>query len=894
VAGLGATVAALILFVAITGPLVALNQSRLRRLAEDRANDARVAQARAQAAQKAEEDRRLEAVKAGHEATTQALAANKTLVRSYLSQAQNLRHLAQLGRQSRALELLKLASGLRRATDGLAAELGDDPAGLRAAMAQFWREQQPRLRSEAATWLTESSLKPVFDRRFPALPRSPSGENNVMTSRSSLVSSDDGKWLAYFRVGLDGTDPTPTKFVEIIEADTGKTGRSLKVGPLPSDGFSSMNALAFDSRDEDVLLAQKERALAYLIQRWSRSSGKVKGTVRLSFASSQDFPTQWDARLVFSADRRSLLSIPAEGDKRATVWDLATSKLLRAFEKDFAAEGFFPDGRRIVGTTGSEVIVRDVATGGVTKRWPMPDGLVSVLGNLRSHKLEVPFQRQFQPEVQSLWVSPDGKWVAAFGQHPRADFPVHVLEMPTRVFLFDAESGQVRARIPIPDVPADNPIASPTHGPAPRLAFDAGSHWLAVATHQSLSLFAIPEGTPLVTQALPESGKAPPRQSPLAVIYPSFAMPSGLLFAHGASRLFSSEYPWDTSPLPANTDPRTAARLIEQVIRCWDVTLPRTTIEDHPHDGPIRAVTLEPRNRFMVAAGDDRTIRLWDRGRGHRWSVGYPGEGSLFPYIVSKPGEASSWRGGSFDQAGALFLTRLPDRTDVWDATSGERRGSFATVIATSPNKRYLVVPGGEGPPPAHELRIIDVSRNALVLSIPGEQDRALVQSIRQEREFPRVRFSPDSRFLVVGGNGAPGSGNSTLLIADVAEARVVARLKIADAAESSDPVQIFYNGSEWAIGPAGKVLVVSVWGVGKLALHAYELATGRQIGEFTRPLPALLPAGVLLPMVLGDHSELVDHSGLIAPDDRRMAVPILTGAITELSQGSSCGRNVK
>jgi hypothetical protein len=67
----------------------------------------------------------------------------------------------------------------------------------------------------------------------------------------------------------------------------------------------------------------------------------------------------------------------------------------------------------------------------------------------------------------------------------------------------------------------------------------------------------------------------------------------------------------------------------------------------------------------VVAAGDDRTIRLSDRGRGHRWSVGYPGEGSLFPYIVSKPGEARSWRGGSFDPTGALFLTRLPDRTDV-------------------------------------------------------------------------------------------------------------------------------------------------------------------------------------------------------------------------------------
>ena len=52
-----------------------------------------------------------------------------------------------------------------------------------------------------------------------------------MTSRSGLALSDDGKWLAYFRVGLDDRAlPCPPNFVEIIEADTGKVVRSLKVG----------------------------------------------------------------------------------------------------------------------------------------------------------------------------------------------------------------------------------------------------------------------------------------------------------------------------------------------------------------------------------------------------------------------------------------------------------------------------------------------------------------------------------------------------------------------------------------------------------------------------------------------------------------------------------------
>ena len=171
-AGLGAAVAALILFVAIAGPLVAVSQSRLRNLAEERAKEARRAGS-GPAAQKAEAARRLEAEQAGYEASTKALAADQALVQSYLSQAENLRNLAIPGRQGRALDLLKRASGLKHDTDGLVAKLGADPAGLRPAMTQFWREQRPRLRSEATRWFGESSLKLLYDTRFPVLTRDP-------------------------------------------------------------------------------------------------------------------------------------------------------------------------------------------------------------------------------------------------------------------------------------------------------------------------------------------------------------------------------------------------------------------------------------------------------------------------------------------------------------------------------------------------------------------------------------------------------------------------------------------------------------------------------------------------------------------------------------------------
>ena len=156
----------------------------------------------------------------------------------------------------------------------------------------------------------------------------------------------------------------------------------------------------------------------------------------LPSAGSGYTPWSLAVRLAFSRDRRSLLSIPTERGKGATVWDVAGAKLIRTFEGDFAAEAFFPDGRRVIGMTGPEVVVRDVATGAIVERWPMPDGLVSALEKIRSLSFR---PNAFHADVPSLCVSPDGHWVAAFGLPHGSD-----IGMPTAIFLFDAGSGRLR------------------------------------------------------------------------------------------------------------------------------------------------------------------------------------------------------------------------------------------------------------------------------------------------------------------------------------------------------------------------------------------------------------------------------------------------------------------
>ncbi len=711
VAGLSAAVAALILFVAIAGPLVALSQARLRAL---------------------EETRRLEAEQAGYEAATKALAADQALVQSDLSQAQNLHHLAQLDRQGRALELLKRAGGLKRDTDGLLAKLRTDPDGLRGATAGFWREQQPRLRSEAIRWLSEYSLKPVSPTRFPVLTQSQGHFAPPPTpSRSGLAASDDGKWLAYSRVGIEGTDPNPARFVEIIEADTGKVAHRLKVGPYYA--ADSPTTVAFDQKDEDVLLARmtmdpshrRDLRFAYLVERWSRLSGALKGTVSLPMpaTSPQDqFFGGLFGRLVFSPDRRSLLSIPIERHKPSIVWDLAAAKPRRTFEIEFTPEAFFPDGGRIIGMIGSEIVVRDIATGGVTRRWPMPDQLVSILGNLRASQRPI---YPTQADTASLWVSPDGRWVAAIGQRPSTDQfnPSNV--MPRTIFLFDAESAQVRARIPNPDVA----YAGASLGTAPTLAFDADSRVLAVATTRSLSLFSVPGGTPLISEPLPDLSNPTPGQPRPEGAGQGSTISTNLLFARGASRLFSAVHPSSLFASPFSRSPSAAAQLVVQGVQSWDVALARARVEDRRHDGPVRAVKFEPGDR-LVAAGDDRVIRTWDRGGGLRWSVGHPGAGSLYR-LVARDQTLEPWRSGILDATGTAFFTALPGRIDVWDAATGERRGSFPSLLAMSPDRRYLVIPRAEAAGQVHELSLVDVSRDSTILSIPLEQKLPRIASAR-------------------------------------------------------------------------------------------------------------------------------------------------------------------
>ena len=460
-----------------------------------------------------------------------------------------------------------------------------------------------------------------------------------------------------------------------------------------------MNALAFDARDQDVLLAQWSETWAQQPPRLphrevvARHGKDARGPCSLPVRQHREYtPCVAWRPAGLQPDRKSLLSIPAEAGKRATVWDLAAAKPSREFESDFTAEASFPDGRRIIGMTGSDVVVRDVTTGGSTKRWPMPDGLVSVLG-------ECPESSRFRPHVpfHSQTRKACGSARTASGWRPSASAPAE------RILRHAHDDLPLRRRVRAAPRAFRFPT-SPARNLRQRPGSSAGlrrqSRLLAVATTKSLSLFSVPEGQPLISEARWPSWTA----TPLGNL--SGWEAAGLHDAHrpccsrrGTNRLYEAVHPSDSERfLPDRQRRSAAAKLVEQVVQAWDLTLPQDRDRDPSprRDRPGRQARSA--RSVVTAAGDDRMIRVWDRGGGLRWSVGDPGAG-----MPVRP-RSLRWGTNAMPRTAGSSIRRVPCfsrgtfRSDRIDALGRDQRRSprvsFKSILALSPDHRYLVVAG--------------------------------------------------------------------------------------------------------------------------------------------------------------------------------------------------------
>ncbi|HEX8199060.1 MAG TPA: WD40 repeat domain-containing serine/threonine protein kinase, partial [Isosphaeraceae bacterium] len=775
VAGLAAAVLALVGFVAVAGPVVAVRQAALRGLAERRERDAD--QARRQ-----EQAQRIAAETAQYRSQADALGAFRALARSDLSQVQALRYASLPGRQRRALELLDDAGRLRRRSAELLAALRRDPDGLGLATGGFWRDRLPELRTEAARWLTGSSLRPLATARF-EMPASTQSQS-VPVQRGRLALRPDGALLAFVPDRRPGNASAAVGDT-LVFVDTATGEPVARVALQDSTAGGAALALTFTPQGDGLLIARRANN-TYVVEERAVPSGTVRRAIPLRAVQTpfgKGVPTA--ERLAFSGDLRHLLHISRQnsygGAPSAMIWDSADGRLIQTFQPDFIAQDFAASRDQVIGIAATATIqFREIATGRVARSSPLPEGIANFQGGSYLYTSV----NSALATSQLIQASADGRWLglAMLGIGNEA-----------WVLILDAETGAVRGRraLPAGSLGYDNRQVA--------LAFDVAGRVLAVLSAQHLSVLSVPDGDILADEPLSEArNELAGAASPAGERPPT---PSGLSFSGDGTRLVSAITPSSSPSSGYAQDSRSAPGRRDEVVQVWDLATASLPCPSLPLQAAVRGMRFLPGGRSLITGGDDRQVRAWDERRG-RWAVGFPGRGDLY----KQPGR--------FDPTGTAYLAWLPDRVEIWDAATGRLRRSFPALLATTADLRLVAVEDRSPP----RLRVYHTAEDRWV---------ATFEELASQLSG-RVEFSPDGRFLIVRGSQvdrATGLYPGTITIGDVATGKVVGRV------EKVDPTL----ESRW-FDPTGKTILVRGADL-TLAnrttdLRLVELATGRTSAE--------------------------------------------------------------